>query len=93
MGTLLSSAGFAIALAWHRGANWEIPGSAPGSALGGALGNRGALGGAPKVAQGNRVCSRECSCGVLLRVPILLNPPHWVLSGAPGFPDHLASTP
>ena len=37
----------AIALAWHRGANWEIHGSAPGSAPGCALGNRGALEGAP----------------------------------------------
>ena len=51
----------AIALAWHRGANWEIPGSALASAAGGALGNRGALRGAPEGAQGNRGCSRECS--------------------------------
>ena len=34
---------FAIALAWHSGASWEILGSAPGSAPGGALGNLGAL--------------------------------------------------
>ena len=54
---------FAIALAWHRGANWEIPESAPGSAPGNALRNRGALGGAPEGAQGNRGCSRECSRG------------------------------
>ena len=56
---------FAIALAWHRGANWEIPGSSLASAPGGALGNRGALRGAlrgaPEGAQGNRGCSRECS--------------------------------
>ena len=52
-----------IALAWHRSANWEIPGSAPGSAPGGALGNQGAVGGAPEGAQGNQGCSGECSWG------------------------------
>ena len=56
----MKRARFAIALAWHRGANWEVPGSGPGSALGAALENRGALGG-PRCAQGNRGCSRECS--------------------------------
>ena len=99
------ASGVAIALAWHRGANWEVPGSASGSARGDALGNRGCLGGAPRGAQGNRVLQR-----VLLRVPILLNPhighpqehslehPRFprAPSGAPGhppehpdFPEHL----
>ena len=43
-----------MALTWHRGANWEIPGSDPGSAPEGALRNRSALGeGGSKSAQGN----------------------------------------
>ena len=56
-----SGTSIAIALAWHRGVNWEIPGSALGSAPRNAPGNRGALGGAPEGAQENRGCSRECS--------------------------------
>ena len=48
----------AIALAWHRSANWEIPGNAPGS----APANQGALGVLP--------CSGNAGVlqGVLLRV-------------------------
>ena len=41
----------------HRSAKWEISGSALGSALKGTLGNRSG----PWGAQGNWLCSRECS--------------------------------
>ena len=56
----------AIALPWHGGANWKIPGSAPGSAPRGAPGNRGALGGA---AQANRGPPHWAPSGALLGAP------------------------
>ena len=61
----------AIASAMHRGADWEISGSALGGAPEGVLGNRGAPRGAPKVGRREKTPTPKTrfSIWTLLRAP------------------------